>query len=316
MSGPESLDDEQDLRLVVSERTEVAAGVMALTLRSADGADLPMWNPGSHIDVHLGKDLVRQYSLSGDPTDRSAWQIAVLREPQGRGGSAHMHDQVEVGTILAARGPRNHFTLEPADSYVFIAGGIGITPILPMVREAQQRGASWRLYYGGRNLDSMGFRNDLEAYGDRVKILPQDTTGFLDLPTILDSASGATVYCCGPTSLLTAVEERAAERDLELHTEHFRPKEIDESPNTSIEVYLEMSDITLVVPPDRSILELVEEAGIDVISSCREGTCGSCETPVLSGAPDHRDSLLSPSICDAMMICVSRSKTPRIVLDL
>ena len=313
------LAKERDVRLVVSERIEAADDVVVLVLRDPLGEHLPGWTPGSHIDLNLGEDLVRQYSLSGDPADHTSWRIGVLKERDGRGGSAFVHDHLLPNSVVNGRGPRNHFTLEPAPSYVFIAGGIGVTPILPMVREAQDASLPWVMYYGGRSLESMAFRDELTSYGRNVVLHPQDTHGLLDLESIMSAAGGgAAVYCCGPGPLLDAAEKAASEHGLDIHVEHFAPKAAVGAPVLagSFEVHLSQMGVTLTVPPNRSILEVVEEAGAEVITSCREGTCGSCETAVLSGRPDHRDSLLSPDIDDAMMICVSRSASPRLVLDL
>ncbi|KOX25910.1 ferredoxin [Saccharothrix sp. NRRL B-16348] len=300
--------------VLVTRKEVVADGVVRLTLRHPDGEPLPAWEPGAHVDLVLGPDLVRQYSLCGDPADRSVFQVAVLHEPAGRGGSRHVHSTLTEGRTVRVRGPRNQFPLVAAERYLFIAGGIGITPIVPMIAAVEARGASWRLLYGGRTRSSMAFADELrDRFGDRVVVRPQDETGLLDLDSFL--APDAEVYCCGPEPLLAAVEQRSPAR---LHVERFTPKAVD-GERTSFEVELARSGRTLVVPADKSILHAVEEAGITVLSSCQEGTCGTCETGVLEGVPDHRDSVLSAdeqAVCDVMMICVSRSRGPRLVLDL
>ncbi|ALL79573.1 ferredoxin (plasmid) [Pseudonocardia sp. EC080610-09] len=317
-------DDELDL--VLDKKETVADGVVRLTLRSTDGAELPVWEAGAHLDLVLTDELTRQYSLCGDPAERSILQVAALREPDGRGGSAYVHDTLAEGDTVHVRGPRNHFPLTPAGRYVFVAGGIGITPLLPMIARAEAAGADWRLVYGGRTRTSMAFREHLEqSYPDRVEIRPADETGLLDLPTIL-AEPGATaddiaVYCCGPEPLLAAVEQECTRWPRgALHLERFAPKAgTDDGPRESFEVELSQSRATLTVPADRSILEVVENAGIPVLSSCQEGTCGTCETGVLDGVPDHRDSVLSDdeqADGDVMMICVSRSCSARLVLDL
>jgi ferredoxin-NADP reductase len=315
---------ESELDLLVADRDAAAAGVVALTLRHRDGDELPVWTPGAHIDLVLSDDLTRQYSLCGDPADRSAWRVAVLQEPDGRGGSAFVHDKLSPGTTVRARGPRNHFPLEPATCYLFIAGGIGITPIVPMLGAATAAGADWRLVYGGRTAASMAFVEQLRAtHGEeRVVVRPQDEHGLLDLDSLLgEPADGTLVYCCGPGPLLDAVEQRCASWPSgSLHTERFTPKEQGEPVlSGTFEVELARSATTLTVPPDRSILEVVEDAGIHVLSSCQEGTCGTCETVVLAGEVDHRDSLLTDeekAANDTMFICVSRAACPRLVLDL
>jgi ferredoxin-NADP reductase len=313
---------EPELGLVVASRAAVADGIITLDLRDAAGATLPGWSPGAHIDLLLGRGLTRQFSLCGDPADRARWRIAVLREPGGRGGSAYVHDAVVEGSLVRARGPRNHFRLEPADRYLFIAGGIGITPILPMLAAADTDGRPWTLTYGGRTAASMAFRADLLArYPGRVRIRPQDQTGLLDLAGILDGLQpGTLVYCCGPPPLLDALADHCSGWPAGmLHVERFTPAAVGAPPGPGFEIELAQAGLTLTVPPGQSILEVVEAAGVTVLSSCTEGTCGTCETAVLAGLPEHRDSVLSPAeqaAADTMMICVSRSLTPRLVLDI
>jgi ferredoxin-NADP reductase len=314
---------ELDLDCVLDAEEAVADGVIQLTFRSSGGELFPQWEPGAHVDLVLRPDLVRQYSLCGDPGDRSVLRIAVLREPEGRGGSIYVHDELRPGSRVRIRGPRNHFPLVASRKYLFIAGGIGITPILPMIAAAETSGADWRLVYGGRRRASMAFHERLVAtYGDRVSVCPQDETGLLDLDTLLAEPDPDTmIYCCGPEPLLAAVEERSAPWPRgALHLERFAPKaDADAGPKGWFEVELARSGKILLVPPDKSILEVVEEAGTQILSSCQEGTCGTCETPVLSGVPDHRDSVLTPeerATGDMIMICVSRAASARLVLDL
>ena len=307
-----------EAELVVERREFAADGVLALTLRHPLGEDLPAWEPGAHVDVVLGPELERQYSLCGDPADRSVWRIAVLREPDGRGGSAHVHEQVGQGDKVRVRGPRNHFRLESAPRYRFVAGGIGITPIIPMLAAAEAAGAEWTLLYGGRTRNSIAFTEELGRYGDRVRVCPQDETGLLDLGSVLDDLpEGTLVYCCGPGPLLDAVEERCpAER---LRVERFSPKAQEDGENSEFEVELAQSGRTVTVAPDVSVLDAVRAAGVEVLFSCTEGTCGTCETDVLDGTPDHRDSVLSAEEQESgetMMICVSRCRGKKLVLDL
>ncbi|MDN3025366.1 PDR/VanB family oxidoreductase [Streptomyces sp. S.PB5] len=313
------MSDVYEAELVVARRESAADGVLALTLRHPLGEQLPVWEPGAHIDVVLGPGLERQYSLCGDPADRTAWRIAVLREPDGRGGSAHVHEQLGQGDKVRVRGPRNHFALRPAPRYRFIAGGIGITPILPMLAAAEARGAEWTLLYGGRTRDSIAFTGELSRYGDRVTVAPQDETGLLDLASVLDDVpEGTLVYCCGPGPLLDAVEARCPEPGV-LHMERFTPKEQETGENTAFEVELARSGTTVTVPADVSVLDAVRAAGVEVLFSCTEGTCGTCETDVLEGTPDHRDSVLTDeeqAAGETMMICVSRCRGKRLVLDL
>jgi ferredoxin-NADP reductase len=305
---------EAELDLTVSSRRDVADGVVALELRDPSGRVLPEWQPGAHIDLLLPGDVTRQYSLCGDPADRTTWRIGVLREPDGRGGSALVHDTLTAGDTVRIRGPRNHFALEESPRYLFVAGGIGITPILPMLHAAAASGVDWRLLYGGRTAASMAFTGELPA--GPVELRPQDEHGLLDLDAALADTEGTLVYCCGPAPLLDAVEARCpADR---LRIERFAPK-VHDGIAEDFEIELARSGLLLRVPADRSVLDVVEEAGVDVLSSCREGTCGTCETAVLDGTVDHRDSLLTAderAAHDTMFPCVSRAACSRLVLEL
>jgi ferredoxin-NADP reductase len=309
------------LDVVVAGKEIIAEGVVRLTLRHPEGDALPEWEPGAHVDLLLGPGMVRQYSLCGDPEDRSALAVAVLHEPAGRGGSRHVHQALRVGARLGMSGPRNHFPLVEAKRYLFIAGGIGITPIVPMLAAAEKRGADWTLVYGGRTRRSMAFLDRLiREHGDRVSIRPQDETGLLDLAPLLDEPDPeALVYCCGPEPLLAAVARHCVSWPSgALRVERFTAR-ADTAERTAFEVELARSGRILAVPVGQSILSAVEDAGVQVLSSCREGTCGTCETVVLDGVPDHRDSLLTETERaegDTMMICVSRACGPRLVLDL
>ncbi len=314
-------DAEQALR--VDRRTTGAEGVVVLDLRDPAGAELPAWEPGAHVDLVLADGLVRQYSLCGDPADRTLWRVAVLREPEGRGGSVHVHEQLVEGATVGVRGPRNHFPLAEAPRYLFVAGGIGITPILPMLRATEAAGREWELHYGGRSRRSMAFLEALEdATGERITLHPQDEVGLIDLDRLLGVPRPDTlVYCCGPEPLLAAVEARcAAWPEGALHVERFTPRDAGEPVRSdAFEVELATTGEVLTVPPEKSVLQVLEEAGVDVLSSCTEGTCGTCETGVLGGEVDHRDSLLTPAeqaANDTMFVCVSRAAGPRLVLDL
>ncbi|KQS61122.1 ferredoxin [Geodermatophilus sp. Leaf369] len=306
--------------LRVTARETVADGVVALTLADPAGARLPDWTPGSHVDLVLPTGLTRQYSLCGDRWDASTYRVAVLREPIGRGGSAWVHDELAVGDLVGVGGPRNQFRLVPAPRYLFIAGGIGITPLLPMIDAARRLGADWRLVYGGRTRDSMAFLDELAVHGDRVTVLPQDEHGHLPLAELFAGGDADTrVYCCGPAPLLDAV----AGLDLPprvLRTERFAAQEQGApARDTPFTVVLDRTGVEVVVTPDVSVLEAVRSVGVDVLSSCREGTCGTCETTVLAGEPDHRDSVLDEAeraAGDCLFVCVSRSRGDRLVLDL
>ncbi|MFC9840398.1 PDR/VanB family oxidoreductase [Rhodococcus sp. NPDC127530] len=310
-------------QMQVAGKDTLADGVVQLTLVDHEGAAAPAWTPGSHIDLILDDTTTRQYSLCGDPGDTTSLTVAVLREADGRGGSIRVHDKLESGDLVAVGGPRNHFALVDADSYLFVAGGIGITPLLPMAREVDAKGTPWRLLYGGRTRASMAFAEELAAgHPDRVLIRPQDEHGHLDLATALDEVEpGTVVYCCGPEPLLQAIESACRERPhVTLHVERFAPKELPAiGDNGAFEVELGRSGRTVQVAADETVLDAVLREGVDADFSCREGTCGTCEVAVLGGTPDHRDSVLSEdeqAENDAMMICVSRSCTPKLILDL
>jgi ferredoxin-NADP reductase len=324
--------------MVVDALEPAADGVLTVTLRDPDGAELPRWEPGAHIDVELGmtdrtepglphadgrlgSGVVRQYSLCGEPADRRAWRIAVLREPESRGGSRHVHERLTVGAKLRVDGPRNHFPLLDATEYLFIAGGIGITPIVAMIEATEASGRPWSLLYGGRRRASMAFLDRLAGYGDRVSIRPQDETGLLDLGVLpAQPTAGTLVYCCGPEPLLAAVEQRCAGWPAgALQVERFTARPCDTSADTGFDVELAQTGRVVTVAPGVSILRALETAGVAVLSSCQEGTCGTCETAVLRGRVEHRDSVLTEAernAGDLMMICVSRSRDPLLVLDL
>jgi ferredoxin-NADP reductase len=312
--------------LLVHRMTWEAEGVLSVELVHPDGTALPPWKPGAHIDLHLGGGLVRQYSLCGDPAEAGRYRVGVLREPASRGGSAHVHTTLRPGVTVTVEGPRNRFMLVPAERYLFVAGGIGVTPLLAMARQATRLGVPWTMAYGGRHRASMAFTGELAALaGGQVTLIPQDELGPPDLTALLgDDLTGATqVYCCGPEPLLAAVEERCAALGItgRLHTERFAaPKtSAPAGEDAGFDVECRRSGRTMRVEPGRSVLDAVEAAGIAVTSSCREGICGTCETKVLDGVPDHRDFLLSDDERTAgtsMMICVSRSRSDRLVLDL
>lgn len=307
------------LTLTLERKELIADGVVELVLYSPK--PLPSWEPGAHIDLMFGDDLVRQYSLCGDPSDHYRYRVAILREPQSRGGSEFAHERLTAGQSITVHAPRNHFPLVKATRYQFIAGGIGITPMLPMIAAAEKAGADWQLLYGGRQRASMAYVEQLERYGDRVRIQPEDTDGRLDLGSVLDEPTeGTLVYTCGPEPLLHAVEERCAGWPHgALHLERFAPKAAeDHSTDTEFEVHFERSGVTATVPKGVSILDVATENGVFVLRSCSEGICGTCETVLLEGEPDHRDSVLTDDDRDAdcFMPCVSRCRSSRLVLDL
>jgi ferredoxin-NADP reductase/predicted amidohydrolase len=308
--------------VTVRRREMIADDVVHLALASLDGTPLPRWKPGAHIDLILDDETVRQYSLCGDPAEPT-YEIAVLREREGTGGSAWVHDKIAEGDHCRIRGPRNHFRLENSPRYLFIAGGIGITPLRPMIQVAATRNSQWRLLYGGRTAASMAFSDEFaQRYVENIELHPQDSDGLLDLDAHLANLEpGTLVYCCGPEPLLNAVETRC--RDLPdgtLHIERFLPrKDQSHDPDTSFTIQLARTGRTLTVPAHRSVLDTLLDEGIDMDYSCQTGVCGTCEVAILDGTPEHRDSITSTGTPDAekrMMTCVSRARTSKLTLDL
>ncbi|MCR8898066.1 PDR/VanB family oxidoreductase [Gordonia sp. GONU] len=321
-SAAGTADDPQWIPVVVGDVRLEGVDVVSLWFHADDGSALPDFSPGAHIDLDLGDDVIRQYSLCGLRGEPS-WRVAVLRERESRGGSERAHN-LSRGDRARVRGPRNQFRLEAAEEYLFVAGGIGVTPILPMLRHAEERGIPWSLHYGGRTRESMAFADELAGHGGEVHLYPQDEVGLIDLPRILgEPRDGVGVYCCGPEGLLAAIESAMAcwPRG-SLHTERFSPAESlgPRVGDTPFEVVCRMSGVTVTVGHDETILDAVERTGgVIVSSSCREGTCGTCEAPVLDGVPDHRDSVLTDDereAGDVILTCVSRACTARLVLDL
>ncbi|RJQ88292.1 oxidoreductase [Amycolatopsis panacis] len=312
----------EPIDLDVSALRRLTADVIELELVEPTGAALPDWMAGSHVDIELGNGMVRQYSLCGTPGDRDSYRIAVLRERDGRGGSQYLHDSVMKGDRVRLVGIRNTFRLaESAARYVFLAGGIGITPILSMIRALRHRDTDWILHYGGRSRELMPFVDELADVGDRVALYPQDETGLLPLPAIVEQAGidGTALYACGPSAMLDRLRSLAdTAGGVDLHLERF----VGASPTTAatgFTVTLTRSGRSLHVPADASLLEVLEDHGIDILSSCRSGVCGTCEVDVLAGKPDHHDSILSDTEREegrVMFPCVSRAATPRLDLDL
>lgn len=322
MTTEASLATLQPLR--IDRIVDVADGIRSFELVAPDGAELPAFTPGSHVSVRVPNGELRKYSLCGDPAERSRYVIAVKREAQGRGGSVSLVDQARVGDSLPTSLPDNAFPLaEKAASYLFIAGGIGITPILSMIRSfGELPPAPWRLIYLARTPETCAFREALSAPELRARVTIHHSHGdparSFDLWPVLERPSSAHIYCCGPQALMASV------RDM---TGHWSPKQVHfESFNAGggvrpddqpFRVQLAQSGGDYEVPMGRSILEVLREHGCHVASSCESGTCGSCKTALLSGQADHRDMVLMPEEMDTqLMVCVSRAKSPALVLDL
>jgi ferredoxin-NADP reductase len=308
---------DRDLSLVVDEVRIEAQDVRSLRLVATGGSELPSWQPGSHLDVLLPSGRCRQYSLCGDPADRSSYRIAVRRIADG-GGSRELHDSISTGSALTVRGPRNAFPYVDAPGYLFIAGGIGITPILPMIKQAAASGRPWQLVYTGRSPASMPFLDELAALDPaRVRVHPYDQYGFPSTGAeLLEYApAGATVYCCAPpTTMANVRRDRPASAAVAVHFERFTtPPIVGGAP---FEVKLQRSKRVLAVPADRSALDVIRDTVPDVAYSCQQGFCGTCRTRVISGEIDHRDRVLTDrERADTMTICVSRGRSGRIVLD-
>jgi ferredoxin-NADP reductase len=319
--------DSGDRTVVVAAKTQVAEGVVRLTLARPDGGRLPDWTPGAHVDLLLPdgtgtlNSTIRQYSLCGDRWDARRYEVAVRREPHA-GGSAYVHDTLQAGDVVGIGGPRNNFPLVPAPAYTFIAGGIGITPLLPMIVQADLLAADWTLLYAGRSRASMAFLPELARFGERVRVLAADEGKRPDLAGWLDEPRpGRRVYCCGPDRMLTEVRSRCAAWPAHtLRTERFTPAVAAASASAGpFELELARTGARVPVAPGTSVLDAALAAGASILSSCRRGLCGTCEVTVLAGQPEHRDSLLDDeerAVGDSMFVCVSRSAGPRLVLDL
>jgi ferredoxin-NADP reductase len=300
-----------------------ADGVVGLVLSAPEGTVLPEWEPGAHIDVRLPSGLSRQYSLCGDPADRDHYRIAVRLEAAGRGGSQEVHGTALIGRELAVTGLRNHFPLVDADEYLLIAGGIGITPLLPMAAALGARGARWSAVYCGRGARTMAFRDELRAVGgDRVRFVDTEVEPRPDLKELVAALGpGAVVYCCGPNSLLDTVTDVCDAAGVRCETEHFGAATTQGGTEDDdvVELELRRSGLTVTVDPDTTLLRAIRDAGVDIESDCEEGYCGTCETAVLDGVPDHRDVVLSKAERAAnrtFFPCVSRACGRRLAVDL
>jgi ferredoxin-NADP reductase len=292
-------------------------------LRRIDDGLLPSVDPGAHVDLHLPNGLIRQYSLLAAEYHPQTYSIGVKRDENSRGGSHYIHDNVRPGYRLKISKPRNNFPLnEQASHSVFIAGGIGITPIWCMLNRLNALGRSWKLFYSCRSARYAVFLDRLAKFPEVEFHFDDENDGrVLDLPAIVRNApKDAQLYCCGPLPMLAAFEAATAggwHRD-QLHVEYFSPKPSDRA-ETSFVVVLARSGREVAVPADRSILIALREAGFNLAYSCEQGICGTCETGVLAGTPDHRDAVLTEeerAQNSRMMICCSRSLTDRLVLDL
>ena len=320
------------LELSVDSIREVARDIREFTLSDTGGLELPVFDPGAHIDLHLPNGLVRSYSLVGDPDERRAYSVAVARDRASRGGSSYMFESLREGDRIAVSPPRNHFPLEEAATHsVLIAGGIGITPIWAMVRRLVLLGAPWTLHYATRARASAAYIDEIQAVAEagngHVEFWFDDERGsWLDVAAIARTApANSHLYCCGPTPMLLAFQEATAVRDPAfVHTEFFRAPDIEPGeeqtrPLGGFIVELAGSGRSVEVPEGSTILDALIMNGIDVPYSCYEGLCGTCETRVLAGIPDHRDALLTEKAKasnESIIICCSGSHSERLVLDI
>ncbi|WP_396333516.1 PDR/VanB family oxidoreductase [Burkholderia anthina] len=313
---------------VIGMRLE-AEGILGIELRSADGSPLPAFEPGAHIDVHLTNEITRQYSLCSDPADTSKYCLGVGRSSTSRGGSAYIHDTLRVGEWLTIGEPRSLFGLSAsAKRHRFIAGGIGITPILSMIRSCLRHALPWELHYCVRSRSHAAWLSELRAFGGEVHLYADDEDPAAiprDVGVMMNGLHrDEHVYCCGPAGLMDAVAahgQRTAIAPDTLHFERFTAPAMGADPRDdgSFAVVLARQGLRCVVGPDESILDCLARHGVRAAHSCREGLCRSCEVTLLSGEADHRDYVLSDDEQKAnrsLMICVSRARSAELVLDL
>jgi ferredoxin-NADP reductase len=304
-----------------------AQGINSYELRALNGSDLPPFTAGSHIDLQLPNGLVRSYSLLNSQAERHRYVVAVNKDPASRGGSRYMHEVLKAGDVVTVTGPRNNFSLkEDAAHSVFVAGGIGVTPLLSMLRRLEDLGRSWELFYCGRTRQSTAFLGELKTLGDKVTTslhfnFDKEPGGqMLDIAAALAGHGDEThFYCCGPVPMLTAFEAATANRpSANVHVEYFTAKEAPAADGGFV-VELAKSGRTFEITKGKTILDVLLDAGITVPFSCMEGACGQCQTRVIEGTPDHRDVYLSKEeheANDTMMVCCSGCKGGRLVLDL
>ncbi|MDH4561323.1 MULTISPECIES: PDR/VanB family oxidoreductase [unclassified Pseudomonas] len=314
------------LDLIISAIRSEAKDTLSFELKCADGKELPEFSPGAHLEVHLSNSLIRHYSLFNDSTERKRYQVAVSLAPESRGGSSFLHGGLKVGQTLRVRPPRNNFPLvADAEHYNFIAGGIGITPMLSMVRWCERQGKNWHLHYLARTKLRAAFYEELLGF-DREKVTfhfldDSNGTQFDVESAISQMRSDSHIYCCGPMPLMQRVEQAASTRPSDhVHFEWFSARPKDESEvNDGFKLIIKSTGQEYLVPADKTILDVLEENDYMIPYSCREGICGSCEATVVCGTPDHRDTVLSDEAKAAgktMLVCVSRSKTPVLELDI
>ena len=314
-------EKKQSLRVRLKSITYEAQDVLLFELTSLDGPTLPSFSAGSHIDIHLPNGLTRQYSLCNSPLENNRYVLGVKKDLFSRGGSNFMHDELKVGCELKISIPRNHFPLANESSHaILIGGGIGITPLISMAHELNAKNASWQLFASFKSRADVALVEQLNSNRVHLHIDHESSGGFLDIPFVLDTApAGSHFYCCGPEPMLNHFLELSKSIDRSrIHYESFKPVLANLS-GDSFEVKLNKTQKSFSIGPDQTILQVLLKHGIAAPGSCEQGICGTCETRVVDGIPDHRDSLLSAkerSSNQIMMICCSRSLSSSITLDL
>jgi len=317
-------EDEQLIRVKIAGKSPVAEDIVMFELRTPDGGELQPFTPGAHLGVQVPGGEMRKYSLCNAPDERDGYIIAVKKEHGGRGGSIRLIEETAIGDEILITPPRNDFSLKDGpSSYIFIAGGIGITPIRSMIRHLMAtRGKPFKLYYFTRSPAMMAFREEFSAPEFRGKVVIHHDNGdpdrAYDLWPVLEDAKGAHLYCCGPRGLMEAVRDMTGHwSSAAVHFEDFGAAKARPEDNTPFTVVLAKSGERHEIPVDKSILEILRAAGKTLPSSCESGTCGTCKTRLISGEPDHRDLALSEQEKTRnIMICVSRAKSNEIVLDI
>lgn len=309
--------------LRVTRADKLAEGIHLFELRDASGRELPQFTAGAHIAIRAPNGLLRKYSLCNDPAERDRYQVAIKREDNGRGGSANLIDAVKAGDELMIAPPVNDFGLpQRATDFLFIAGGIGITPMMAMIREVQRQGKRFRLYYCSRSPETTAFVDELSApeFSGLVTIHHDqgDPTCSLDLrPILAERKNREHLYCCGPRPLMEAVRKMTDHwSPTAVHFEAFSEAETHKADDKPFRVRLARTGKVVEVPVTKTILEVLRDNGLDVPSSCETGTCGTCRTKMLAGEADHRDLVLAEhERADTIMICVSRARSGEITLD-
>jgi phthalate 4,5-dioxygenase reductase subunit len=309
--------------VLIGAKSEIASGIFSFELRDPAGGDLPSFTPGSHVEVKAPKGLRRKYSLCNAPFERERYVIAVKKEKDGRGGSISLVDGTEIGQTILISEPKNGFPLvESRNGYIFIAGGIGITPIMSMIRYVKSTGARFNLYYCTRTPEVAAFASELAStdFRGNVKIHHDggDAGRALDLWPVLERPKGQHVYCCGPRPLMDAVRDMSGHWPLSaIHFESFADGAPVKSDDKAFHVCVAGTEKAVLVPPGMTILDALRREGYQVASSCESGTCGTCRTRLIAGEADHRDLVLSQSERrSSIMICVSRANSPELVIAL